>query len=147
MKNGINSHLIKLSFFEKLYLYIKTTKKYRVIYEIIKVFFDYNYFESFLIRKDIELVYFISPSRFSLDLNKLNFIFTIWDLCHRDHIEFPEIKLNGEFEDRELRIKYASERAISIIVDSKYSKLSLTYSLMKNYQLLKNMMHGVKNNF
>ena len=76
-------------------------------------------------KKKIDLVYFISPSRFSLDLNQLNFIFTIWDLCHLEHPEFPELKNKGEFDNRELRIKYASKRAISIIVDSEYSKLNL----------------------
>ena len=90
-----------------------------------------NFFEAFLIRKDIDLVYFISPSRFALDLDKLNFIFTIWDLCHRDNVEFPEIKLKGEFENRELRINYAAKRAISIIVDSDYGK----YNLSKKYNI------------
>ena len=123
--NGINSRLIDLNFFKKLYLYLKTTDKYRVIYKIIRIFFDYHFFESFLLKKNIDLVYFISPSRYALDLYKLNFIFTIWDLCHREYIEFPEVKLKGEFENRELRIKYASEKAISIIVDSEYSKLNL----------------------
>ena len=28
--------------------------------------------------------------------DKLNFIFTIWDLCHRDNVEFPEIKFKGD---------------------------------------------------
>ncbi len=123
--NGINSKLINLSFFEKIYLFLKTTEKYRIIYKIIRIFFDCNFFEAFLLRHNIDLVYFISPSRYSLDLNKLNFIFTIWDICHREHIEFPEVKLKGEFENRELRIKYASKRAISIIVDSEISKSNL----------------------
>ena len=86
---------------------------------------DFNFFESFLEKKEIDLVYFISPSRFALDLEKINFIFTLWDLCHRDHIEFPEIKIKGEFENRELRINYATKRAISI-VDSEEGKLNLT---------------------
>jgi len=124
-KHGINSQLIKLSFLEKFYLYIKTTEKYRFFYKIIRIFFDYNFFESFLLKKDIDLVYFISPSRFALDLNQLNFIFTIWDLCHLEHPEFPEVKLKDEFENRELRINYAAKRSISIIVDSEYSKLNL----------------------
>ena len=122
-KNGISSQLINISFLEKIYLYIKTTEKYRILYKIIRIIFDYNFFEAFLLKKKIDLVYFISPSRFSLDLKQLNFIFTIWDLCHSEHPEFPEVKIKGEFEDRELRIKYASKRALSIIVDSEYSKL------------------------
>ena len=45
--HGINSQLIKISFFEKLYLYIKTTKKYRIIFEIVRVIFDYHFFNRF----------------------------------------------------------------------------------------------------
>ncbi len=125
-ENGIDSELINISLIKKLYLYIKTTAKYRVIYKLLKLIIDTNFFESFLAKKQIDLVYFISPSRFALDLEKINFIFTIWDLCHRDHVEFPEIKLKGEFENRELRINYATKRAISIIVDSEYGKLNLS---------------------
>ena len=136
MKNKLNNHgiqsqLIDLSYLKKLYLYIKTTEKFRILYKLIRLFLDFNFFEAFLIRKDIDLVYFISPSRFALDLDKLNFIFTIWDLCHRDNVEFPEIKLKGEFENRELRINYAAKRAISIIVDSDYGK----YNLSKKYNI------------
>ena len=122
---GINSELIDLPIYKKFYLYLKTTAKFRIIFKIIKLIFDFNFFESFLEKKGIDLVYFISPSRYALDLEKINFIFTIWDLCHRDHIEFPEIKLNGEFENRELRINFAIKRAISIIVDSNYGKSNL----------------------
>tara|TARA_B100000401_G_C52789964_1_gene712885 strand:+ start:85 stop:1320 length:1236 start_codon:yes stop_codon:yes gene_type:complete len=124
--NGIDSQLINLSLIKKIYLYIKTTEKYRLIYKIIRLIIDFNFFESFLIKRNIDLVYFISPSRFALDLNKLNFIFTIWDLCHRDHIEFAEVKLKGEFENRELRINYAVKRAVAIIVDSEYGKKNLS---------------------
>ena len=133
-KNGIDSQLIKLSFFQKIYLYIKTTEKYRPIFKFVRILFDFNYFESFLINKKIDLVYFISPSRFALDLVNLNFIFTVWDICHRDHLEFPEIKEKGEFENRELRLNFSSKRAISIIVDSKYSKsnFSKKYNVEKS---------------
>tara|TARA_B100001093_G_C26790149_1_gene998598 strand:+ start:374 stop:1612 length:1239 start_codon:yes stop_codon:yes gene_type:complete len=124
--NGIHSELININILKKLYLYIKTTEKFRVIYKFFKLIFDFNFFEAYLEKREIDLVYFISPSRYALDLEKINFIFTIWDLCHRDHIEFPEIKLKGEFENRELRINYAIKRAISIIVDSEYGKSNLS---------------------
>ena len=135
LKNiGVDSQLINLSLLKKIYLYLKTTEKYRVIYKIIRLIFDFNFFESFLMKRNIDLVYFISPSRFALDLNELNFIFTIWDLCHRDHVEFAEVKSKGEFENRELRINYAVKRAVGIIVDSEYGKenLSLKYNANKD---------------
>ena len=126
ISHNINSQYIKLCLFKKIYLYIKTTEKYRLIYKLIRLIFDFNFFESFLLNKGIDLVYFISPSRYALDLNQLNFIFTVWDLCHRDQIEFPEVKNNNEFENRELRLNYACKRAIKIIADCEYSKLNLS---------------------
>ena len=133
LKNiGINSQLINLSLLKKIYLYFKTTDKYRVIYKIIRLIFDFNFFESYLIKRNIDLVYFISPSRFALDLNDLNFIFTIWDLCHRDYVEFTEVKSKGEFENRELRINYAVKRAVAIIVDSEYGKKNLSQKYNAN---------------
>jgi len=132
--NGINSQFINLSLLKKIYLYIKTTDKFRLIYKIISIIIDCNFFESYLLKRNIDLVYFISPSRFALDLKKLNFIFTIWDLCHRDYVEFEEVKLKGEFENRELRINYAVKHAIAIIVDSEYGKenLSQKYNADRN---------------
>ena len=126
LNHGIDSNLIKLSLMKKIYLFIKTTDKYRGFYKILKPFLDFNFFESFLKKQNINLVYFISPSRFALDLVELNFIYTVWDLCHRDNPEFPESKIKGEFENRELRLNFTSKRAVSIIVDSEYSKLNLS---------------------
>ena len=122
---GINSNLIKLSYLEKFYLYLKTTRKYRVLFEFLQIFFNFNFFENFLIREKVDFVYFLSPSRFALDLKNLNFVFTVWDLCHRDQLEFPEVKKNNEFENREFRLNYALPRATAIIVDSQYGKNNL----------------------
>ena len=134
LKHGIDSKFIKLSFLKKIYLFIKTTAKLRVYYQLIRPFLDFNFFESFLKNEDINLVYFISPSRFALDLVELNFIYTVWDLCHRDNPEFPESKIKGEFENRELRLKFATKKAVSLIVDSQYSKsnLSKKYNIETN---------------
>ena len=122
---GINSNLIKLSYLEKFYIYLKTTKKYRVLFEFLQIFFNFNFFENFLIKQKVDIVYFLSPSRFAIDLKKLNFIFTVWDLCHRDQLEFPEVRKNNEFENREFRLNYSLPRATSIIVDSQYGKNNL----------------------
>jgi glycosyltransferase involved in cell wall biosynthesis len=134
LDNGINSKLIKISFLKKIYLFIKTSSKYRIFYELTKPFFEFNFFESFFKDQDINLLYFISPSRFALDLDELNFIYTIWDLCHRDNLEFPETKIKDEFENRELRLNFSLKKAIAIIVDSKYGKSNLAkkYNIEKS---------------
>ena len=43
-------------------------------------------------------MYFLSPNSDSLYLENINYIFTVWDLCHRDHPEFPEVRNNLAFE-------------------------------------------------
>ena len=126
LKHGIDSNLIKLSLLKKIYLFIKTTDKYRGLYKILRPFLDFNFFESFLKKQYINLVYFISPSRFALDLVELNFIYTVWDLCHLDYPEFPESKLKGEFENREMRLNLTLKKAVAVIVDSQYTKSNLS---------------------
>ena len=42
------------------------------------------YFE----KDKIDLIYFAGPSPICLFLERMNYVFTVWDLCHRDHVEF-----------------------------------------------------------
>ena len=75
-------------------------------------------FESELVRQDIDLVYFLSPSKLALQLNKLNYIITVWDLCHRDHPEFPEVRFGFQYEAREQFFNRTLSRAMAVFVDS-----------------------------
>ena len=87
----------------------------------------------------IDLVYFLYPDH--LDFINLHYIVTIWDLCHRDFNEFPEVRNNYEFENRELF--YSSiglKKAIAIISDSKQGKKNI----IKRYNIDKNRVHVLK---
>ncbi|WP_066355835.1 glycosyltransferase [Aliarcobacter skirrowii] len=87
----------------------------------------------------IDLVYFLYPANFNF-IN-LHYIITIWDLCHRDFNEFPEVRNNYEFENRELF--YSSiglKKAIAIISDSKQGKKNI----IKRYNIDKNRVHVLK---
>ena len=130
-RHGIKSKYININLFKKILLYFKTTYRHRILYKLINVFFNYNFFESFLKKEKIDLVYFISPSRFALDLSTLNYIFTVWDNCHRDYPEFPEVRNNNEFEEREFRLKKALKKATAIIAESEFGKKNL----LKRYNL------------
>jgi glycosyltransferase involved in cell wall biosynthesis len=46
------------------------------------------------------------------------FSVTVWDACHRDHPEFPEVRAGREFERREALYARALPRAVAVIVDS-----------------------------
>ena len=71
------------------------------------------------------MVYFLSPSKYAICLGNLNFIYTIWDICHRDNPEFPEVRNNYEFEKREYIYKKLLPKSTGIIVDSHVNKENL----------------------
>ena len=96
--------LCRLEWFSRLKLKFKTT------------------FENKLEDQNIDLVYFLSPSFLALELISHNYIFTIWDLCHRDTPEFPEVNYFREFERREFLYNRAPKKAIAVITDSELGR-------------------------
>lgn len=90
---------------------------------IFSSFFKFKcHFEKKLDSYNIDIVYFLSPSRYSLDLVTHNYILTVWDLCHRDHVEFPEVNYYREFEKREQFFMRSLKKAVAILTDSSLSK-------------------------
>jgi len=59
-------------------------------------------------------------------LEKTNYITTIWDLCHQDELEFPEVRWYKEFERREYNYRKILPKAIAILVESNLTKVNLT---------------------
>jgi glycosyltransferase involved in cell wall biosynthesis len=89
----------------------------------------------------IDLVYFLNPTMVCLELVNLPYIITVWDLCHRDFLEFPEVRFNHEFEKREKF--YAGnglKKAVAVIVDSNLSQTNL----IKRYGLDEKRIHILK---
>lgn len=78
-----------------------------------------------------DLVYFTSPSAFALGLRTLNYVTTVWDLCHRDHPEFPEVGYATEFEAREWLYRQSLTRAVLVVTDSEQlsDRLARRYGL------------------
>ena len=50
---------------------------------------------------------------------------TVWDLSHRDFVEFPEVNFKHEFDRRELLYQSTINKAVAVIVDSEYGKQNL----------------------
>ena len=119
---GVDAHLIKISKFGRLVLNLRSKVLSPYILSIIQIFFRFNRFEKALVNKKIDLVYFISPSYWTRYLEKLNYITTIWDLCHRDFQEFPEVRENRGFEVRETNFTKNLTKAIAILTDSELGK-------------------------
>ncbi len=74
---------------------------------------------NFVIKKyDVDLVYFLGHSPLAIELTKAPFIYTVWDFCHRDWPEFPEVNTDYIFESRENSYTNSINRAIAVVVDS-----------------------------
>lgn len=78
--------------------------------------------EKTLFAKNIDICYFLSPSSQCLSLSQHHFIFPIWDLSHRDFVEFPEVYRDNEFDNREFLYQNAIHKAVAIITDSEYGR-------------------------
>lgn len=88
-------------------------------------FLSIDPFEKHLLDFDIDLVYFISPNGLARRLDRLNYITTVWDLCHRDDPEFPEVRWHREFEARESNYRAILPRATAVLVDSEHGKINV----------------------
>jgi glycosyltransferase involved in cell wall biosynthesis len=77
-----------------------------------------RHFDAFLDKHKIDLVWFSETSELALCLSDHHFVFTVWDTCHRDWLEFPEVYSAREFEIREHRYRSLLPRAVAVIADS-----------------------------
>lgn len=66
----------------------------------------------------IDIAFFNARSATPIRLSRHPYVFTVWDLCHRDHPEFPEVFANREFERREQVLKTVLPKATAVIADS-----------------------------
>ncbi len=135
----IKVNFLKMNLFEKILIFCKTSPRFQLIYAFIYIFIPINFFERKLHKRNIDLVYFVSPSRLAVDLKEINFIFTIWDLCHRDNPEFPEVNKGNQFNTREKIYQDVVPRASAVIVDSEVSK----NNLVKRYLIDEERVHVI----
>lgn len=82
-------------------------------------------------KKNYDLLVFTAPSRLAMGVRRTPFVFTIWDLCHLDHPEFPEIAADDSFSWRENLFSGVLPRASAYIVDSRHfgDRVAQTYGL------------------
>ena len=72
----------------------------------------------YLDNSDTDLVYFVTPTSAAHELQVKPFVWTLWDLCHLDSPEFPEVRTSGKFEAREATISQNLRKAALVVVDS-----------------------------
>ena len=116
---GINAHLFERSAVDTLFRYLRQDK---LLYGIWKKMFGEisTQFEKVMCKHYIDLIYFVQPSDLALHTNCHNYIYTLWDQCHRDHPEFPEV--NTEFNEREYLYNSVLPRSIAVITESELSR-------------------------
>jgi glycosyltransferase involved in cell wall biosynthesis len=111
----IDGVFVKLGMLDKISLFLfdntifrKIINKYRIIGNL----------EKELLKQNCDLVYFVMPTLRAALLQQLNYIVTVWDLCHRDELEFPEVRKFGAFQAREKIYHNILSPAVVILVDS-----------------------------
>lgn len=75
-------------------------------------------FDDVLDRFGVDLVVCFFLSWVPHYIYRLPFIATVYDLCHREHCEFPEVSERFEFEHREKSFRESLPRALSVLVSS-----------------------------
>ena len=136
---GINAKYLKLSIISKLIIFINTTPRLLLLSNFLKIFNIQSNFENKLIKQKIDLVYFLSPTRIAADMNELNYIYTLWDISHRDDLEFPEVRGRNIFEFRDNLCRKVLPKAYAIIVDSEYGKKNIA----NKYTIDKKRLHVI----
>ena len=125
-KLGISSVTFSYSLIDKLLAKLGINPFWQTIQSRIKFI---GSFEKKLLKHKCDLVYFTTPSGYVSSLQRLNYITTIWDNCHRDTPEFPEVRNFNQFLIRERNNISVLASAFIIIVDS----ISLADSISKRY--------------
>jgi glycosyltransferase involved in cell wall biosynthesis len=134
-KNNISTKIIKYTFFD---IFIK---KFMMLFyrsNLIKIF-GLSHFEKELIKDKIDLIFFTHPASEAILLRKLNFIYTLWDMCHIDHPEFPEIKYNREFVSRENIYQISCSTSVGILVESNFTR----EEIIKRYNIDNNKIKKI----
>lgn len=112
---SITARLLKFGVFDHAFLFLKYCRPFDLVQIALKL---KSPFERVMIRDGIDVVHFTSTSKRHLLLYELPFIITIFDGCHRDAPEFPEVRTFGEFERREILFGLASTKAALVIVNA-----------------------------
>jgi len=134
--HGLKSFLYNPNIFSLLLMRFRETST-ELVYKFINLFFNKSNLEKFLEKKKVDLIYFVSQSRYASYVHSINYIFTLFDLCHRDYPEFPEKRKNRTFEILENHFNKNLPRAVAILVESSLGKKNV----VSKYRVDENRVH------
>lgn len=118
---------------------VKKIRKHITLNRLLGRLQFFQPFDAIFERDKVDLLYFTGPSPLCLFLERLNYVYTFWDLCHRDHPEFPEVRESFEFEAREDLARKALPKAVAVIAESPLGKENLE----RRYGLDQNRVHWI----
>jgi glycosyltransferase involved in cell wall biosynthesis len=133
---GIEVRTFKFGRKERL---VHKIRKQITLNRILGKFAFFQPFDATFEKDSVDLLYFTGPSPICLFLERLNYVLTVWDLCHRDHVEFPEVRQGFEFEARENFARNALHKATAVIAESPLGKQNLE----RRYGLDKDRVHWI----
>ena len=133
---GIEVRTFKFGRKERL---VHKIRKQITLNRILGKFAFFQPFDATFEKDSVDLLYFTGPSPICLFLERLNYVLTFWDLCHRDHVEFPEVRQGFEFEARENFARNALHKATAVIAESPLGK----QNLVRRYGLDKDRVHWI----
>jgi glycosyltransferase involved in cell wall biosynthesis len=122
---GIEAKYLPISLGDKVIMAVRRGVWNPLLLKWIKIVSPFNAFEKILCDNGIDLVYFLTPDGRYKDLERLNYIATIWDLCHRDDPEFPEVRWDRRLEVRDRNYSQILPKAVATFVDSELSRINL----------------------
>lgn len=131
-KEDINYFFFSMNSFERFICYLRNFGPF--VRRVKKFFFFKNKFEKFLEKLNVDLVYFTSPSQYSLYLENTKFIISVPDVDHLIYLEFPEFVNNSEFFRRDEILRKSLPRAQAILTNAEIIKkrISKFYSVEEN---------------
>lgn len=114
-KLDLPAEYLRITILDKLLLRLSRNDFLATFQSVFKII---SPFEKDLIKKGCDLVYFVASGDSSAMLQKLNYITTVWDLCHRENPEFPEVRGINQFFVREKHFRNNLGPALLIITES-----------------------------
>ena len=107
-----------------IYYKLKTSKIIELILKKLRI---KNPFSDFLNQNKIDFVYFLGPSNLINLCEENNFIVNIYDFNHRMDNYFPEYRVKGVIDEREVLFQNCVNKSFKIIVDTERTKEELKF--------------------
>ena len=138
-KLGLNFINLKENIFDQIFAFLNYNLLGTFVQSKLKF---HTFFEKKLIKKDIDFVFFVTPSPKPFYLQKINYALTVYDLCHRDFPEFSEVKAYNIYYLRELILSRCIGPATLVVTESEKLKKMISKQFSKDENRIISIPNG-----